>query len=40
MPVRKGKSMYAAIDGLIDKFARQLNKHKDKLETTLIGPGS
>ncbi|MGK5108771.1 HPF/RaiA family ribosome-associated protein [Pseudomonas aeruginosa] len=24
--------MYAAIDGLIDKLARQLNKHKDKLK--------
>ncbi|NIF22646.1 MULTISPECIES: ribosome hibernation promoting factor [Pantoea] len=23
--------MYAAIDGLIDKLARQLTKHKDKL---------
>ena len=24
--------MYAAIDGLIDKLSRQLNKHKDKLK--------
>ncbi len=24
--------MYAAIDGLIDKLARQLTKHKDKLK--------
>ena len=28
----EGKDMYAAIDGLIDKLARQLNKHKDKLK--------
>jgi len=26
------KDMYAAIDGLIDKLSRQLNKHKDKLK--------
>ncbi|PIJ51052.1 ribosomal subunit interface protein [Erwinia sp. OLTSP20] len=26
------RDMYAAIDGLIDKLARQLNKHKDKLK--------
>jgi len=24
--------MYAAIDGLVDKLTRQLNKHKDKLK--------
>jgi len=24
--------MYAAIDTLVDKLARQLNKHKDKLK--------
>ncbi|MDR8300287.1 hypothetical protein C7T35_41230, partial [Variovorax sp. WS11] len=24
--------MYAAVDGLIDKLARQLTKHKDKLK--------
>ena len=28
----EGKDMYAAIDGLIDKLSRQLNKHKDKLK--------
>ena len=28
----EGQDMYAAIDGLIDKLARQLNKHKDKLK--------
>lgn len=27
-----GKDMYAAVDGLIDKLTRQLNKHKDKLK--------
>jgi putative sigma-54 modulation protein len=26
------EDMYAAIDCLIDKLARQLNKHKDKLK--------
>lgn len=26
------EDMYAAVDGLIDKLARQLNKHKDKLK--------
>lgn len=26
------EDMYAAIDGLIDKLVRQLNKHKDKLK--------
>ena len=26
------KDMYAAIDGLVDKLARQLNKHKEKLK--------
>ncbi|MDU6409593.1 MAG: ribosome hibernation promoting factor [Yersiniaceae bacterium] len=26
------EDMYAAIDGLIDKLSRQLNKHKDKLK--------
>ena len=28
----EGQEMYAAIDGLIDKLARQLTKHKDKLK--------
>lgn len=28
----KSEDMYAAIDLLIDKLARQLNKHKDKLK--------
>ncbi len=28
----EGQDMYAAIDSLIDKLARQLNKHKDKLK--------
>ena len=32
MPRAEGQDMYAAIDGLIDKLARQLNKHKDKLK--------
>ncbi|OON39214.1 ribosomal subunit interface protein [Izhakiella australiensis] len=26
------RDMYASIDGLVDKLARQLNKHKDKLK--------
>ncbi|MEA1062532.1 ribosome hibernation promoting factor [Apirhabdus apintestini] len=28
----EGQDMYAALDGLLDKLARQLNKHKDKLK--------
>ncbi|MEH0832836.1 ribosome hibernation promoting factor [Pectobacterium cacticida] len=28
----EAEEMYAAIDVLIDKLARQLNKHKDKLK--------
>ncbi|SFN26556.1 putative sigma-54 modulation protein [Izhakiella capsodis] len=28
----EGRDMYASIDGLVDKLARQLNKHKDKLK--------
>ena len=28
----EGQDMYAAVDGLIDKLARQLTKHKDKLK--------
>lgn len=28
----EAEDMYAAIDVLIDKLARQLNKHKDKLK--------
>ena len=28
----EGQDMYAAIDGLIDKLARQLTKHKDNLK--------
>ena len=28
----EGKDMYAAIDGLIDKLSRQLDKHIDKLK--------
>ncbi len=35
----EGQDMYVAVDGLIDKLARQLTKHKDKLKTTLLsGP--
>ncbi len=32
----EGQDMYAAVDGLIDKLARQLTKHKDKLKQHLI----
>ena len=32
MASAEGQDMYAAIDGLIDKLARQLTKHKDKLK--------
>lgn len=27
------ENMYAAIDGLVDKLVRQLNKHKEKLNS-------
>lgn len=27
------ENMYAAIDGLVDKLTRQLNKHKEKLSS-------
>ncbi|RAP72657.1 ribosome hibernation promoting factor [Candidatus Erwinia dacicola] len=30
--ISEDKDIYAAIDGLVDKLARQLNKHKDKLK--------
>lgn len=29
----ENEDMYAAIDGLVDKLARQLNKHKEKLSS-------
>ncbi|CAM3834691.1 Ribosome hibernation promoting factor [Vibrio aerogenes CECT 7868] len=29
----ENENMYAAIDGLIDKLVRQLNKHKEKLSS-------
>lgn len=29
----EGDNMYASIDALIDKLARQLNKHKEKLNS-------
>lgn len=35
----EGQDMYAAVDGLIDKLARQLTKHKDKLKQHTNCPG-
>ncbi|MDC0611294.1 ribosome hibernation promoting factor [Vibrio sp.] len=29
----ENEDMYAAIDGLVDKLVRQLNKHKEKLSS-------